>query len=103
MYIETDGSFSIIKYADYQQVVNASLDLNIEENYTNVLLIDNGEIEYRALDYIGKSESWLDEQLKEIGVQHISDLLYCEWTKESGFYYKSKSDTVDKNHKGYPN
>ena len=92
VYLEPDGSFSIIKYADYQPVVNSALDIEVQEEHLPILLIDQGKIEKPALKQIEKSEEWLKGELKNLGVYDISEILYCEWSESGGFYFKLKSD-----------
>lgn len=92
VYLEPDGSFSIIKYADYQPVVNSTLDIEVQEEHLTLLLIDQGKIEKPALKQIEKSEEWLKGELKNLGVYDISEILYCEWSESNGFYYKVKPD-----------
>lgn len=103
LYIEPDGSFSIIKYTEFQPVTNSSLNIKENENNPNILLIDKGEIENKALEYIGKSEQWLKEEMKNQGVKDLSNILYCEWSKDKGFYYKDKAHSLVNKKRGNVN
>lgn len=92
VFIETDGNFSVIKYMDYQEIVNSALNLKVQESYPNILLIDEGEIEIRSLKSIEKSKQWLVDEMKALGINDISKVLYCEWSEIDGFYYKLKGE-----------
>lgn len=103
IYLEVDGSFSIIQYKDYQPITKKDLKIKEDEQSPNILLIDDGEIEYEALKYIRKTESWLKKELQKLGVFNLSDIFYCHWSKENGFYYKTHSDLIVVRKKGHLN
>ena len=96
IYLETDGSFSINKYAAYQPVVNSTLNLKPNEVSPNLLLVDTGKIESEVVESIGKSDEWVVKELKRIGITDLSDVIYCEWSQEEGFYIKTKTDVITK-------
>lgn len=95
IYIEPDGSFSINKYVKNQSVTNEAFNIDEEEDVPTVLLIDQGNVEKFGLKYIGKSKEWLDSELKRLGINNLSDIVYCEWSQDKGFYYKTQSDVID--------
>lgn len=103
IYLEPDGSFSINKYSHYQPITNSALNTDRSEDQLNVLLIDDGKIELSALKYIGKSKKWLLEEIKKLGIEDISNILYCEWSNKEGFYYKTKAEIITEKRHGYPN
>lgn len=103
IYIEPDGAFSINKYSYYQPVLNSSLNIKGEETYPNILLIDQGEIETKALKYIGKNEEWLRNEMNQLGLEDISNIIYCEWSEKEGFYYKDKTNVLANNKEGHIN
>lgn len=103
VYLEPDGSFSINKYVNYQPIVHSSLNIKSNENYPNLLLIDQGKIEMEALKFINKSVIWLSDEIKKLGIDDISNILYCEWSENDGFYYKTKIDVKEYEEKQFAN
>lgn len=103
IFLEIDGSFSIIKYKDYQGIINKNLSIKDKEDYPNVLLIDDGEIEYEALKYINKTKEWLVSEMLELGCSDISKIIYCQWSDKEGFFYKTSDDVLVVKRNGYTN
>lgn len=98
LFLEPDGRFSVIRYAKYRSGRDSS-----EEDYYNVLLIDEGEVQREVLKYIGKSEEWLMSEMSALGVSDVKDVVYCEWSEEEGFYYRTMDDCIQEKREGYIN
>lgn len=79
--LETGGEISVMRKED------AGSELS-------VLLIDEGHIEKRTLESIGKDKKWLLEELTKETKEKVEDIIYAEWTKESGLYTISYSETL---------
>ena len=63
-----------------------------EENTSGVLthlLIDEGQIEKRALAQIDKDEQWIINLLKEEGYEDTKKIYYAEWSEENGLYVQT--------------
>lgn len=103
IYLETDGSISLIKYKDLQGPTKKDLNIKDLEDEPSVLLVDDGVIEYQALKYINKSKEWLLDELSKINIYDLSTILYCEWASDKGFFVKTDKDTLVIRDKGYPN
>lgn len=103
IYLETDGSISLIKYKDLQGPTKKDLNIKDLEDEPSVLLVDDGVIEYQALKYINKSKEWLLDELSKINIYDLSTILYCEWPSDKGFFVKTDKDTLVIRDKGYPN
>lgn len=103
IYLEIDGTLSLIKYKDYQGVTNSNLGIKLEEDYPNILLIDDGKIEIEALKYINKTTDWLKGEMDRLGIYDISNIIYCEWSQRKGFYYKTKDDVLVIKKNGHAN
>lgn len=80
---EINGRGSIIKKSE-----------NVD--YLTYLLVDEGEPEVKVLETLGKDEEWLTNNLEKEGYKNISDILYCEWSKEEGFYVQTYKEAGDK-------
>ena len=66
----------------------------MKEDYPNTLLIDTGKVETEALKSIDKSLEWLQNELNALGCSDFTNIIYCEWSEQEGFYIKTKSDLV---------
>ena len=102
IFLESDGTFSVHKYADYQPVTNIGMNIKQEDD-TNVLLIDEGEIETDTLKYIGKSKTWLEEEMEKLGIADLGRVAYCEWSPQDGFFFITKDDTIKQKREGHVN
>lgn len=76
---ETNGSLSVLKKSEYDNVERADLKLSVEQNQLSYCLVENGTIDDHNLSQIGKDKSWLFVKLKEQGCDDLNDLAYVEW------------------------
>ncbi len=95
LFLEPDGKFSVIRYTGHKTEGNTP-----GEKYLNVLLIAEGKIQHSVLKYIDKSAEWLRTEMSNLGISDISKVMYCEWSEEEGFYYKTYEDCIDTKRKG---
>jgi len=66
-YLEPSGNLSVFKHEDIQPVIP---------------LISDGVIQTRHLELIGKTDKWLLEGLKQLGVTEIYQIFYCSFENE---------------------
>ena len=66
-YLEPSGNLSVFKHDGIQPVLS---------------LVSDGVIQSKHLELIGKTEDWLDKELKKQGITDITQLFYC--TFENG-------------------
>lgn len=90
--LETGGQFSVNPYKKKDNVTPEMLGLEPEEMPLTYLLVDKGNINSRMLEQLGKSESWLKEQLEKKGYPALRNLLYVDWSPENGFLVKTRLD-----------
>ncbi|WP_235917964.1 DUF421 domain-containing protein [Paenibacillus lutrae] len=83
---ENNGSISVLKKSSYESVVREDLKLSKEHVQLPVPLVEEGEINHKELDRIGRDEAWLSEQLRMSGYDKISEVFYAEWHNEHGLY-----------------
>ncbi|MCG3088848.1 DUF421 domain-containing protein [Sporosarcina cyprini] len=88
LFLEPGGDISINQYAKYKPVTCGDLKIDKQEEYPSVLLIDEGQIQQEVLHAIGKTESWLRQELTREGFPNPHDVIYCEWSKSDGFFIK---------------
>ncbi|MGN7477985.1 DUF421 domain-containing protein [Solibacillus silvestris] len=78
--LEPGGQISMLKKESSEQDTSGVL---------THLLIDEGQIEKRALAKIEKDEQWVISLLKEEGYEDIKKIYYAEWSEENGLYVQS--------------
>ncbi|MDN4607116.1 DUF421 domain-containing protein [Sporosarcina highlanderae] len=66
-YLEPSGNLSVFKHDQTQPVL---------------ALISDGVIQSRHLEIIGKSERWLVDELRELGVNDAEQVFYCSYEDE---------------------
>ena len=61
--------------------VNGSLTVitKDEKVIPTFLLIEEGNIKYKTLNGLNKTEGWLRTELDELGYTEIEEIIYCEW------------------------
>lgn len=65
-YLEPSGNLSVFTYENTQPVL---------------ALISDGVIQSRHVKMVGKSEDWLVQELKELGVNDVAQVFYCSLEK----------------------
>ncbi len=100
LYLEPGGTVSLKKYAKFDTVTPAMLNLEPEDDSINFLFIDEGEINEEILGYTGKSKEWLYDELNQQGYNNIQEILYAEWSETDGFYVKTYAGNKEGIRKG---
>ncbi|AXI08023.1 hypothetical protein CUC15_03075 [Oceanobacillus zhaokaii] len=81
--LEPSGQLSIMK--SESPVTAEMLSIETKDTSLSYLLIDEGKIERKTLESIGKDEEWLRAQLYEEGYKDLSKIYYAEWSNMYGF------------------
>lgn len=63
-YLEPSGNLSVFTYENTQPVL---------------ALVSDGIIQSRHIKMVGKSEEWLIQELKQLGVSDVGQLFYCSY------------------------
>jgi len=95
LYLEPGGTVSLKKYAKFDTVTPAMINLEPKDTSLNFLFVDEGEINEEILRYTGKSKEWLYDELHREGYNNIQDILYAEWSEIDGFFVKNYADNKD--------
>lgn len=95
LYLEPGGTVSLKKYAKFDTVTPAMLNLEPKDDSINFLFVDDGAINEEILRYTGKSKEWLYTELQKEGYPIIQDILYAEWSETDGFFIKTYLDQKD--------
>jgi uncharacterized membrane protein YcaP (DUF421 family) len=80
--LETDGSVNIVKNHQYQTVTKGDCKIPRKRFVLPIVLISDGKLLKRNLLSSGVSQSWLDEQLNQKGIQRYKDVMIAEWNQE---------------------
>jgi uncharacterized membrane protein YcaP (DUF421 family) len=89
--LEPNGQLSILKKADKEQVTRK--DLNLPPNkilYIPTEIIVDGKLVAANLAETGQTREWLDQQLKQAGVNSVSQVLYAELQSDGSLYVSKK-------------
>ncbi|WP_240697330.1 DUF421 domain-containing protein [Sporolactobacillus sp. Y61] len=90
--LEPNGKVSIIKKPELDQATRRDLDLPARSVTLPITLISDGIVIKRNLSRAGKSEAWLNQELKRLNIDKPEDVMIAEWTKEEGLFVQSRSE-----------
>ena len=100
LYLEPGGTVSLKKYAKFDTVTPAMLNLEPADEALTFLFVDEGEINDEILGYTGKSKEWLYDELLKEGYPIVKNILYAEWSETDGFFVKTYADNKNDIRKG---
>lgn len=92
---ETDGTLSVLKKQTKQYVTKS--DLKIASNPKNRVplsteLIADGKVNLNNLAKMNKNQIWLDQQLKQAGIQSIDEVFYAELQQDGTLYVDKRGE-----------
>jgi len=87
--LETDGTVSVLKKAEYENPTKSDLQVNQEKVYIPITLISDGKVLKENLIEAGFNYTWLNEQLKQQNIFRTEEVLYAEWQKGKGLHVQS--------------
>lgn len=91
--LRENAIFSMFDVEDARFETNGQITVSIRNSKSeSVLFVDNGSILQSSLDYSGKTEEWLKDNLAREGYTDISELFCVEWTPGRGFYVARKNE-----------
>lgn len=77
--LETTGKLSVFPKAPYRPITAQDLGIVVKPTVIPTSIIVSGEIIYDKLAAIGKSTSWLQEQLTALGYTSEKEVFYAAW------------------------
>jgi uncharacterized membrane protein YcaP (DUF421 family) len=94
---ESDGTLSVLKKETKQNLTKS--DMNMSNTNANVIpiptsVISDGEINRDNLRKLHLDQQWLEEQLKLLGIDSISDVFYAEVQSDGTLYIDHKNDLL---------
>jgi uncharacterized membrane protein YcaP (DUF421 family) len=92
---ETSGKLSVKKKENKQALTKE--DINLLTYSDNIIplsteVITDGTINQNNLSKLGLDRNWIDEQLKQVGIQSISDVFYAEVQSDGTLYVDKRQD-----------
>lgn len=88
-YLETNGSLSILKKAQYQKTTQEDFNMPSSMVHAPVTLIRDRQVLWKELHHLGFNEDWLKAQLKSHQVTSYQDVLLAEWLEGDGLFIQT--------------
>ncbi|MBU7591076.1 DUF421 domain-containing protein [Metabacillus halosaccharovorans] len=87
--LETDGTVSILKKAEYENPTKSDLQVNQEKVHIPITIISDGKVLKENLIEAGFNYNWLEQQLKQQNIFRTEEVLYAEWLEGKGLHVQS--------------
>ncbi|MCL2860508.1 MAG: DUF421 domain-containing protein [Oscillospiraceae bacterium] len=85
--LEPNGDLSVLKIEGEQQITKKDMNVKLEniKNIPSEIIVD-GKVVYKNLTELGKTEEWLNNELKVKNISSIKDVLYAELQSDGSLY-----------------
>lgn len=90
--LEPNGRLSFQLKSQFQPVTPKDLGLSTSYKGMSHILVVDGNIAHSRLAEIGLNEEWLFQQLKNLGVNDISEVMVAQLNTQGELYVDKKSD-----------
>ena len=90
--LETDGNLSTILFPQYQPVTPNDLSIKPDAEDYPVVIIEDGVLLNKNLDYIGKKKRWLDSRLKDNNCSSIKEVFAMIYYNDNEIYFEKRVD-----------
>lgn len=90
--LETGGSISVIPVADARPLTPKDTGTNVKNDGFPCVVINDGKISDKSLEFAGKTRSQLDKILKKQGITDIDKVFYAVLSTNGDFYYQLKEE-----------
>ncbi|NIK10944.1 YetF domain-containing protein [Alkalibacillus almallahensis] len=92
---ETDGTLSVMKKETQQPLTKGNMNIKQATDMTfptSASLISDGKIQEKNLEKLNIDHEWLEQQLRQSGINSISDVFYAEVQKDGTLYIDTNND-----------
>lgn len=89
--LETDGRLSILLYPAERPVTAGQMSIQADDTGYPVILINNGHIMEKNLNYVGKNNAWLQKELSDRKVNNPKEV-YLMSINDAGQIYFAKME-----------
>ncbi|MGN7940116.1 DUF421 domain-containing protein [Virgibacillus sp. 6R] len=92
--LETNGQISVMKKPEYQSLTPKDLGLSMEEDHAPSLVIIDGTLLEKRLNYLGYTRKWLLEEIKKQGASKIKDVFLAQINSNGKVYVDLYKDDI---------
>ncbi|MDQ0223824.1 DUF421 domain-containing protein [Metabacillus niabensis] len=92
--LETNGQISVMKKPEYQSLTPKDLGLSMEEDHAPSLVIIDGTLLDKRLNYLGYTRKWLLEEIKKQGASKIEDVFLAQINSNGKVYVDLYKDDI---------
>jgi uncharacterized membrane protein YcaP (DUF421 family) len=84
--LETNGQISVLKKPEYQSLTPSDIGLSMEDDHAPSLIIIDGVLLIKRLNYLGYTEDWLLSEIKKQGASKIEDVFLAQINSDGSVY-----------------
>lgn len=84
--LETNGQISVLKKPEYQALTPKDIGLNTDEDHAPSLVIIDGALLEKRLNYLGYSKDWLLKEMKKQGANDVKDVFMAQINSDGSVY-----------------
>lgn len=92
---ETSGKLSVMKKENKQSVTKGDIQLlNMKQKVTPIAteVVSDGKVNAKNLTKLHLNQDWLNQQLKQQGINSIDEVFYAEVQQDGTLYVDNKND-----------
>lgn len=82
--VETTGKISVYQKETYQPITFDKINMSVQTGDPPQLIVDNGNILYKSLEFIGRDKNWLEKTMKKEKVSN--DDIFLMTADKNGKY-----------------
>lgn len=87
--LHNEGVLGFLELENLWFETNGELSYDKKGNeYLSLLVIEEGKLDEKILNRIGKDISWIEQELKKNSIEKIEDVFCAEWVEEKLWIYK---------------
>lgn len=87
--LETGGRVSVLKKGEYSPITPKDMNLPVVEGGLPVILVNDGKIINKNLEYLGYNQKWLKDELYKYGVSDIKNVYLAAIDGAGQIYYST--------------
>ena len=93
--LRSKNIYSLLDVDNLRFETNGELTISQRRNGTDsILLINNGQVLNDALVECDKTSEWLDEALRDFGIEDHNDVFCVDWSPNKGLYIINKDGSI---------
>lgn len=92
--LETDGQISVMKKAEYEPLTPKDINMTVEEEKKPSLIIIDGSLMEKRLNYLGYSKEWILGEIMKKGANKIEDVFLAQIDTQGNVYVDLYDDKL---------